>query len=120
MANPVIVSDIESRWRPLSVPEQVVANALLGDAWAELLVRVPLLEQRIADGALSESLVVRVVSAMVLRVLKNAEGMQRESQDDYSYERVKDAAAGFLFVSPDELSLLSPRHTGGAFTITPG
>lgn len=118
MTNPTVVDDLESRWRPLSPSETIAATALLSDAWATLIGRVPLLEQRLLTGLVSTDLAVAVVSAMVLRVLRNPEGKRQESLDDYSYTRDQALSAGVLYVTDAEVDLLSVR-THGAFSITP-
>lgn len=118
MPNPAIIKDIEDRFRPLVGPEEVNAQALLDDAWEELLApnHVPDLEDRMADGRVSNGLVVRVVRSMVLRVLRNPDAIRQWSIDDASFTRDSAVSAGELYVTDDEIKLL----TGGsskAFTI---
>ena len=121
MANPVTVADLEARFRSLTADEQTVAQALLDDAWAILLVSKPNLEQQITDGAIAPEVVTFVVAAMVLRVLRNPNGVRQWSVDDYSETRDPSIASGGLYVSTEELALLAPAGTGSgaAFTITP-
>ncbi len=108
MANPAEVADIIARWRPLTAQETTNATALLADAWALLLARRPTLEADITAGTVSEENVVRVVVAMVLRVLRNPEGKLEESIDDYSYKRDAAVSTGGLYVTSDELADLTP------------
>lgn len=108
MTNPVVVADLEARWRPLSDQEQTNATAFLGDAWALLLSRRPDLEAYFAAGTISDATITRVVCAMVLRVMKNPDGYDSESVDDYSYRRNAVIASGLLHVTPDELADLTP------------
>jgi hypothetical protein len=116
MPNPATVSDIEARWRPLGGTEVVKVDALLDDAWALLRQRVADIETRTGD-TLDADLVVLVVTSIVLRVLKNPDGIRQESIQDYS---VTWAAAGGLYVTDDELALLAdPATVGDAFTIRP-
>lgn len=119
MANPVNVADLEARFRPLTDAETPVAQALLDDAWAILLTRRPALEQQITDEEVSEGLVRAVVAAMVLRVLRNPNGVRQWSVDDYSETRDNSVSGGFLYVSDDELGLLNGGSTSGAWTIRP-
>lgn len=120
MPNPVVIADLEARFRPLTDPEQSVAQALLDDAWAILLTRRPSLEQQITDGTVADASVRVVVAAMVLRVLRNPNGVKSWTVDDYSETRDNSLAAGALYVSDDELGLISPGGTGdGAFSIRP-
>ena len=108
MANPVTVADLEARWRPLSAQETINADAFLGDAWALLLGRRPNIEADIAAGTVSTQDVVRVVSAMVLRVLKNPDGWADEAIDDWRGKRAAAVASGELYVSPSELADVTP------------
>ena len=111
MANPATVADIEARWRPLSSQETTNATAFLDDAWAMLLHRRPSLEANITAGTVSEENVVRVVATMVLRVLKNPDGLLEESIDDYRYRRDALVSSGALQVIDDELETLTPPRT---------
>lgn len=118
MPNPAIVEDIEDRFRPLVGAEKVNAQALLDDAWEDLLApnHVPDLEARMADGRVSTGLVIRVVRAMVLRVLRNPDAIRQWSVDDASFTRDSAASAGELYVTDDEVKLLSGGGSG-VFTI---
>lgn len=119
MTNPASVTDIEERWRPLSTQENTNAQAFLGDAWEYLTSELPTLEQRITDGEVTERNVVRVVCAMVLRVLRNPDGKVQESIDDYAYTRGKAVSDGLLYATDGELSSLSGGRSRQAFSISP-
>ena len=122
MANPATVADIETRWRPLSAEEIVVAATLLDDAWSILQNRSTTIVTRLAATPVGVdiNLVKMVLTAMVLRVLRNPEGKTQESIEDYSYSVNDRVAAGWLYVSADELTQLAPTASSNtAFTITP-
>lgn len=108
MANPASIADIEARWRPLAAAELTNASALLDDAWALLVGRRPNIESDLVAGAVSTGNVVRVVSAMVLRVLRNPDGKVEETIDDYRYKRDALLASGALHVTDDELADVTP------------
>jgi hypothetical protein len=112
MTNRVTVEDIEARWRPLSDQEQVNARAFLDDAWWLLVSRRPTLEVDLAAGTVLEANVVRVIAAMVLRVLRNPDGYDSETIDDYTYRRNSLMASGALHVTTDELADLTPSAPG--------
>lgn len=120
MSNPVVVEDLEARFRPLTdAAERATAEALLADAWAIALTQAPTLEQRLSSGALDPAVAVAVISAVVLRVLRNPDGIRTWSVDDYSQTRDATVAGGALYLSEDELRLLAPSgSTGSAFSIT--
>lgn len=123
MANPATVTDLEARWRPLTDLERINAEALLGDAWWLLLGRRAGLEDAITAGTVSEGNVVRVLAAMVLRVLKNPSGYIQESIDDWSGRRADLVSSGVLHVTDDELSDLTPggaRRTGSVRLVVYG
>lgn len=108
MPNPATTADVEARWRPLSDDEYTNAEAFLDDAWWLLLSKRPTLEDDLTAGTVTEGNVVRVVSAMVLRILKNPDGKSEESIDDYRYRRDALMASGLLTVTPDELADITP------------
>jgi len=116
MTSLVIVSDLVARWRPLSASESIVAQSYLDDAQGIVLVRRPTLLADITAGTVDAANVVTVVTAMVLRVLKNPDGKGEESIDDYRYKRDAAIASGALYVSDDELRLVTgvliPRVRG--------
>lgn len=119
--NPVTLADVEARFRTLTDEETAVAEALLADAWAILLVTVPTLATRISSGAAPLEVVAFVESSMVLRVLRNPNGVKQWSVDDYSETRDSTLSAGSLYASPEEVALLNGTGASrrGAFSVTP-
>lgn len=109
MPNPTTIADLEARWRPLSDTEAVNADALLADAWWMLTARRPSLDADVVAGSVASGNVVRVVSAMVLRVLRNPEGYRSETVDDYAYTRDELVSSGALHVTADELADVTPN-----------
>ena len=108
MANPATIADVEARWRSLSAEENLNALAFLEDAWALLLSRRPTLEADITAGTVSRANAVRVVAAMVIRVLRNPDGKLEESIDDYRYRRDQVVSSGLLHVTAEELADITP------------
>lgn len=106
--NPATIFDLESRWRPLSEQEAINAGAFLADAWGHILGRRPNLEADITAGTVSTANVTRVVCASVLRVLKNIEGWEEESQDDWRGKRNELLASGELFLTTTEWADITP------------
>jgi hypothetical protein len=120
--NPVVTADIEARWRPLTAAERDVAQAFIDDSWAVALTQVPGIEARMAAGTLSVDIVVKVVSAMVLRILKNPDGLRSWSVDDASFTRDQALSAGLLYLADTELAELMPRPAqfGGSYFVSFG
>jgi hypothetical protein len=121
--NPVDLADLEDRWRPLADDEKAGAQALLADAWAIANVQLPNLDASVTAGTTSPDAVRAVLSAMVIRVLRNPDGVRQWSVDDYSETRDSTLSSGALYLTADELNLLNTamgRPRRGAFSITPG
>lgn len=104
--NPVKLPDLEARWHPLSDDERTVASSLLDDAWSILLAQAPAVPMRLDDDLLSPDVVRAIVSAAVLRVLRNPEGNRSESVDDYSWTRDVAVSSGALYFTDSELRLV--------------
>ena len=112
MPNPVRVSDIERRFRPLKEQEVVNAEAWLADIWSLLLQKRKTIEAEILAGDVQESTLVRVLSESVIRKLRNPDGKAEESIDDYRFKRDAAVASGELYLTRDELTELTPTSTG--------
>jgi hypothetical protein len=110
------VADLESRFRPLTSEEYVVAETLIGDSSDGLRLKFPTIDQRIDDGDLPASVVAAVVVAPIIRYLRNPNGYESERLGDYSYTR-PDGEVTLLFTA-DDLARLVPGSEG-AFTIRP-
>lgn len=132
MANPAVVPDVVIRWRELSTQEDINAQTFLDDAWVMLRRHLTVLGVDIealiaaddllpADERTLRAAVVRVIVTAVLRVMKNPDGLQQESIDDYTYKRDEAVSAGLLYFGDDELDGLIPGSggTGRAFMIDP-
>lgn len=119
MDNPASASDVADRWRTLTDAEASLADVLLGDAWELVRARVSNLDALNTAGTVTDGNVLRILCAMVLRVLKNGDGWREVSIDDY--RRVRDVAlsSGLLYLAADEFDTLQGTTGVGAFTITP-
>jgi len=120
MANPARSSDLVARsLRTLSDQEQTVGQTLLDDAWAIVVAEVPSASDRVTTDTQYSSLVIRVLCAMVLRVLNNPDGKLSEAVDDYQYRLDASVSTGALYLSGDERDLLGlgDGTSDNAFTI---
>lgn len=116
------VEEVEARaGRDLTDAEQALAQALLEDATA-------LIELEVGDFPDAvPPIVVAVTCAMVLRVVRNPEGVRQEGIEDAQRIRSEVAASGQLELLPGERQLLvkalaratGSTSSGGAFTIVP-
>lgn len=108
------LSDIESRWRPLSADERPRAQALLEQASRLVRLRVPSVDSRLALLTLEPALVADVVVAMVVRVLAaGVAGSAPVTQKSVTVGNITTSQSfassngGGLMLSADELALLS-------------
>lgn len=117
--SPATIDDLIARsFRPLSEQEQAVGSVLLEDAWGLILKHRPHVAEKVSDPAF-KALVIQVQCAMVLRVIRNPDGLLSEQIDDYTYRRDSAVSAGALYLSDAELALLGSAESGsdGAWTI---
>lgn len=100
-------ADVAARLgRPLTADETAQAAILLEDAELEIRQRIPDLDEKVTNGDLDESLVVRVESTAVKRVIQNPEGYTSETDGDYTYQLNYELASGELQITNREWGLL--------------
>lgn len=90
---------------------------------AERLIvsRVPRLEERLNAGTLSEDTVRGVVEGMVLRVIRNPQGVQSDSTAGVSTSFWRSSASGVIELLREDLAQLMPtqRRFGSISVSTP-
>lgn len=124
--SPAAVSDVESRsLRALSDIEKTWAETALEDAFSQIVQQVPGVTARL-DNVADDSfrrLVVQIQSAMVLRVLRNPDGVLETSIDDFRRRLDAAVSSGALYLSDAERGLLASSSgqatTSSSFTIRP-
>lgn len=110
--------DVEVRFmRPLDEDEKRVVAARLEDAELLLRSRIPDLDEKVTTGVLDQALVVMVEAEMVLRLIRNPDGLVQETDGNYSYSTSQKVASGLLEVLPREWTLLGVRS--GVYIIDP-
>jgi len=80
------VQDIRDRWLDGELPytdEQVLT--LVEDAEDIIAAEFPTLEQKVARGEVTQGRVVRVVARMIVRVLKNPDGVRQRQETRGSF-----------------------------------
>ena len=122
--------DVETLFRPLSDTEDGQAERLLRMASNLIRQKVANIDVRIAASVAPQAgvvpidpeIVADVTASMVVRVLRNPQGVKAEGIGPASATYDDRVAAGFLYVSPDELSLLlvRPRPSIGTVRISEG
>jgi hypothetical protein len=125
MPNPASTVDIESRWRPLTTAEGIVAGTRLDDAWRMLKRQVPGIEDRFVTEADLQDDAVQVLAEAVIRVLQsNTNGYRKGaiSVDDAtrSWELDESVRAGLYFPDEDIVRLTGgPTGVRRAFSVMP-
>ncbi len=99
------VEDVELAWNQ-PVTDESYVDYLIDKA--ERLVRdsVPTLADRITAEKITTETVGDVVVDMVVRLLRNPEGLSSESAGDYSYQRNAATGEGRITLRPDEKARL--------------
>lgn len=101
------VEDVYKRLPPgVVVTEDEYIETLLNDAETKIKVKIPDLEQKVADNELSADLVRMIEAEMVKRVVLNPEGFVQEADGNYSYSVSRDVASGLLEVTDEEWAQL--------------
>ena len=107
-------ADVAVRWgRELTVEETASVSVRLEDVERMIRRRIPDLDTQVNSGAINVEDVVQVESDSVLRLARNPEGYESETDGDYSYSINKDFAAGTLGITDDEWAILGVTSQGG-------
>lgn len=83
---------------------------LIAKAEMRLATVLPTVASRIEAGALDVDLVRGVIEDMVLRVVKNPRSLRTLGLDDFQATIDNSTSTGLLYVTADEVALLSPRR----------
>lgn len=122
MANWADAQDVIDRWVGSGAPTEADATLvenLLQDAEAVILSHFPLIQDRIDAETLPLATVVMVECRMVSRVLRNPEGLTYIQQTTGPFGQAKNygSAAGDIWLTAEELALLSQKVKGKAFEV---
>lgn len=127
MPNPAVLQNVADAYeRPLTPDEQRVVPNWLDQAWRLLSRTVPAVEARMmvdapAASALTVADVTDVLVAMVVRVLRNPDGLRTWNGDDYGQTVDSALSTGQLYVSDAERDSLMPRAAvAGAYSLIVG
>lgn len=115
--------DILDRWVGPGAPDdEDLTQALINDAESVVLAEYPRIQARITDGALPLSTVVMVVSRMVMRVLRNPEGLSYSQMSTGPFSQGKNYGTGNadIWMTSDEEQLLAPKRKGKAYEVNLG
>lgn len=85
-------------------------NRLIAKAEVRLSAVLPNLAARYADETVDADLVRGIVEDMVLRVVKNPRSLRTLGLDDFNATIDHSTSTGLLYVTADEVALLSPNR----------
>lgn len=112
------VEDVESRLGRELTPEEVIqVGELLEDVETIIKLKIPELDDKVADGTIAERLIVMIEVNAVVRVLRNPDAFVSETDGNYSYTRSREGASGYLDLLPIEWEWLFGGS--GMFQIVP-
>lgn len=116
-----VPEDVIGRWLfDDAPPDAEVLEVHIDDAEDTIISAVPDLDERITDGRLREETLVKIVSRMVIRHLRNPEGIRQESETTGPYNATRTYGGdepGAIYLSKrDRRELLGVRK-GKAFMI---
>lgn len=112
MGAPFATADDVNALRPLDDEDRALASTLLVYGAALMRRNQPDLDARIASGALDPDLAKLVAVQMVIRVLRNLDGVRQETVGPSSITYDPSQAVGQLILTPDDLATLAPVPTG--------
>ena len=115
--------DVIDRWVGNDVPTDLdLVQALINDAEAVILAEYPKIQDRIDDDELPLATVVMVESRMVMRLLRNPEGLTYWQQTTGPFGQARNFGTGNsdIWLTENEISILAPKSRGKAFEVNQG
>lgn len=102
------LNDVEEIIGPIHSDEVDKVGGLLRRASTMIRSQVVNIDLRIAQGKLDAQTVADIATDMVIRVLRNEEGVKQETIGPTAVTYDPTVASGRLFIAPDELFTLTP------------
>ena len=113
-------NDVLARWIGPNPPTDLdQIRALITDAEAVIKSEFPKIQDRLNANTLDLDIVILVTTRIVIRVLKNPEGLSftQFSSGPFSQGKNYGSQEQGIFLQPDEEELLSPVVPGKAFSV---
>lgn len=106
-----VVSDVRSQFGPMSDVQTGLASTLLRAASKLVRSRYPYIDKQVSDGVLDGEIPVLAVVNMVLRVMRNPDGLRAQTTGPFSKTYDAGQAAGLLYIDDTETAMLVPTST---------
>lgn len=104
--------------RELSDEEAILVGTRLDDVERMIRRRIPDLDEKVSAGSVVEDDLIQVEAEVVLRLIRNPDGLYMETDGNYSYQFSREAASGRLEIRREEWLTLGVRP-GGVFQLVP-
>lgn len=101
--------EVAEQFGALSPTQEALTATLLRGASKLVRSRFPRIDAQIAKGVLDPDVVALAVVGMVLRVLRNPQGLRSETVGPFSRAYDTSAAAGLLVITADDESMFKPN-----------
>lgn len=108
------IGDVSVQFGDLSDGEEDLTAYLLKAASGLVRQNFPLVDQQVVAGRLDADVVALTVAGMVLRVLRNPEGLKAETTGPFSRTYDTTYAAGLLVITPNDAGQLVPPDSSAA------
>jgi hypothetical protein len=102
------VGDVRAQMGSMTAAQESLAAWLIRAASNLVRSRVPLIDQQIALGLVTAEMAALTVTNMVLRVLRNPNGLRSETVGPFSRAYDTSVAAGLLVFSEDDAAIITP------------
>lgn len=112
------VGDVSAQFGTLTAAQEGITAFLLRAASSMIRHAYPYVDAQLAAGRLDPDLVALAAANMVLRVLRNPNGLRGETVGPFSRTYDTTTAAGLLVISATEEGLLVPVVAASAATLT--
>jgi Phage protein Gp19/Gp15/Gp42 len=117
-------TDVTDRWGRVASPEELtLIGARLGDVERMISRRFTkvglVLSDEITAGNLDQDDVIQVEADAVLRLARNPDGFQSETDGQYTYQLLDGLSTGTLEILPSEWDILGITTDTGMFVLVP-
>lgn len=102
------VGDVRAQYGDMTPAQESLAAWLVRAASAMIRTRLPLIDQQIAAGSVTQEMAALVVANMVLRVMRNPNGLRSETTGPFSRTYDTTTAAGLLVITDYDLGSITP------------
>lgn len=105
------IGDVTAQYGTMTKAEESLAGWLIRAASNMIRARRPVIDQQLTDGLVSQEMAALAVTNMVLRVLRNPNGLRSETVGPFSRSFDTTVAAGLLVFTDAEEQMIAPVGT---------